>query len=72
VREAAELLGRDPVALGLGGGEDFVLAAALPPSTSFPGLLDCGIFTADPDHRVHTGPHGPAPLAGLAFDHYRV
>jgi thiamine-monophosphate kinase len=73
VRQAAELLGLDPVALALGGGEDFVLAVALPPEVdpTAHALIECGRFTATPDRRVRLTPHGPAPLAGLAFDHFR-
>jgi thiamine-monophosphate kinase len=76
VREAAALLGRDPVELALGGGEDFVLAAALPAGTGrgaspAAGLIDCGTFTATRERRVHLTPAGPAPLTGLAFDHFR-
>jgi thiamine-monophosphate kinase len=71
VAEAAALLGRDPAALALGGGEDFVLAAALPRAADLGGVLDCGRFTADPGVRVHETPAGPRPLAGLAFDHFR-
>jgi thiamine-monophosphate kinase len=73
VRQTAELLERDPVALALGGGEDFVLAVALPAEVD-PAALDlveCGRFTATPDRRVRLTPDGPAPLAGLAFDHFR-
>jgi thiamine-monophosphate kinase len=72
VREAAALLGRDPVELALGGGEDFVLAAALPAHAGGAGLTRCGTFTATPDRRVHLTPEGPAPLTGLAFDHFRT
>jgi thiamine-monophosphate kinase len=71
VAEAAALLGRDPVALALGGGEDFVLAAALPRAADLGGVLDCGRFTADPGVRVHETPAGPRPLAGVAYDHFR-
>jgi len=71
VAEAAALLGRDPVELALGGGEDFVLAAALPRAADLGGVLDCGRFTADPDRRVHETLAGPVPLAGLAYDHFR-
>lgn len=74
VRQTAELLERDPVALALGGGEDFVLAVALPAGVD-PAALDlveCGRFTATPDRRVRLTPDGPAPLAGLAFDHFSV
>jgi thiamine-monophosphate kinase len=74
VRRTAELLERDPVALALGGGEDFVLAVALPaeadPATL--ALVECGRFTATPNRRVRLTPDGPAPLAGLGFDHFRV
>jgi thiamine-monophosphate kinase len=71
VREAAALLGRDPVEMALGGGEDFVLAAALPAGAAA-GLIRCGTFTATPDRRVHLTPEGPAPLTGLGFDHFRT
>ena len=70
VREAAALLGRDPAELALGGGEDFVLAAALPPGADLPGVTTCGRFTGQPGRRVRTGPAGTAPLAGLGFDHF--
>ena len=71
VREAAALLGRDPAGLALGGGEDFVLAAAVPPAAVPPGTVACGRFTADPARRVHLTAAGPLPLAGLGFDHFR-
>jgi thiamine-monophosphate kinase len=74
VRETAELLRRDPVVLALGGGEDFVLAVALPAEVDPAGLglVECGSFTATPYRRVRLTPTGPAPLAGLAFDHFRL
>jgi len=72
VAEAAALLGRDPVELALGGGEDFALAAALPRTADVGGVIDCGTFTARPGRRVHLTPAGDAlPLAGLAYDHFR-
>ncbi len=71
VAEAAALLGRDPLELALGGGEDFVLAAALPRTADLGGVLDCGRFTPDPATRVRMTRDGPAPLAGLAWDHFR-
>jgi thiamine-monophosphate kinase len=71
VAEAASLLGRDPAELALGGGEDYLLAAALPPTADLGGVLDCGRFTAEPHRRVRLTPAGPRPLAGLAFDHFR-
>jgi thiamine-monophosphate kinase len=71
VAEAAALLGRDPVELALGGGEDFVLAAALPRTADLGGVLDCGRFTPDPATRVRLTGSGPKPLAGLAYDHFR-
>jgi thiamine-monophosphate kinase len=71
VAEAAALLGRDPLELALGGGEDFVLAAALPRTADLGGVLDCGRFTGDPSIRVRLTRRGPAPLAGLAWDHFR-
>ena len=71
VAEAAALLGRDPLELALGGGEDFVLAAALPRTADLGGVLDCGRFTPDPSTRVRVTRSGPAPLAGLAYDHFR-
>jgi hypothetical protein len=57
--------------LALGGGEDFVLAAALPRAADLGGVLDCGRFTPDPGHRVRVTRDGAAPLAGLAWDHFR-
>jgi thiamine-monophosphate kinase len=72
VAEAAALLGLDPLALALGGGEDFVLAAALPRAADLGGVLDCGRFVPDPAVRVRVTRDGPRPLAGLAFDHFRV
>jgi thiamine-monophosphate kinase len=71
VAEAAALLGHDPLLLALGGGEDFVLAAALPRAADLGGVVDCGRFTADPATRVRITRDGPAPLAGLAYDHFR-
>jgi len=71
VAEAAALLGRDPLELALGGGEDFVLAAALPRTADLGGVLDCGRFTPDPTRRVRVTRDGPVPLAGLAWDHFR-
>jgi thiamine-monophosphate kinase len=70
VAEAAALLGRDPVELALGGGEDFVLAAALPRAADVGGVVDCGRFVADPARRVRQTQAGPRPLAGLAYDHF--
>jgi thiamine-monophosphate kinase len=69
--EAAALLGLDPVELALTGGEDYVLAAALPPGTTVPGVTVCGRFTADPTRRVHHTATGEHPLAGLSYDHFR-
>ncbi|HEV8650654.1 MAG TPA: thiamine-phosphate kinase [Actinomycetes bacterium] len=72
VAEAAGLLGRDPVELALGGGEDFALAAALPRTADVGGVIDCGTFTGRPDRRVRlTGAGAALPLAGLAYDHFR-
>jgi thiamine-monophosphate kinase len=71
VAEAAALLGRDPLELAIGGGEDFVLAAALPRAADLGGVLDCGRFTADSSTRVRVTRGGPVPLAGLAWDHFR-
>ena len=72
VADAATLLGRDPVELALGGGEDFALAAALPRSADVGGVIDCGTFTDRPERRVHLDLTGAAhPLAGLAYDHFR-
>ncbi len=73
VAEAAGLLGRAPVELALGGGEDFALAAALPRTADVGGVIDCGTFTDRPDRRVHLTVAGEAlPLAGLAYDHFRA
>jgi thiamine-monophosphate kinase len=71
VPETATLLGLDPLELALGGGEDFVLAAALPRAADLGGVLDCGRFTADPTQRVRVTRAGPRPLTGLAWDHFR-
>src|SRR5215217_1239600 len=71
VVQAAGLLGLDPLALALAGGEDFVLAAALPRAADLGGVLDCGRFVADPAQRVRMTRSGPMPLAGLAYDHFR-
>jgi thiamine-monophosphate kinase len=71
VVQAAALLGLDPLALALAGGEDFVLAAALPRAADLGGVLDCGRFVADPAQRVRMTQSGPMPLAGLAYDHFR-
>jgi thiamine-monophosphate kinase len=71
VAEAAALLGHDPIELALGGGEDFVLAAALPRTADLGGVLDCGRFTPDPARRVRVTRTGEAPLKGLAWDHFR-
>jgi thiamine-monophosphate kinase len=71
VAETATLLDFDPLALALGGGEDFVLAAALPRTADLGGVLDCGRFTPDPSTRVRLTRAGPMPLSGLAWDHFR-
>jgi thiamine-monophosphate kinase len=71
VAEAAGLLGLDPVELALGGGEDYVLAAALGAGVLVQGAQECGRFTADPARLVRLGPAGARPLAGLAWDHFR-
>jgi thiamine-monophosphate kinase len=71
VAEAAALTGLDPLELALGGGEDFVLAAALPRTADLGGVLDCGRFTPDPTTRVRITSAGVMPLAGIAYDHFR-
>jgi thiamine-monophosphate kinase len=71
VAEAAGLLGLDPLELALGGGEDFVLAAALPRAADLGGVLDCGRFTPDPGQRGRLTASGRRPLSGLAYDHFR-
>jgi thiamine monophosphate kinase len=71
VVQAAALLGLDPLALAMAGGEDFVLAAALPRAADLGGVLDCGRFTADPAQQARMTQSGPMPLAGLAYDHFR-
>jgi thiamine-monophosphate kinase len=71
VAEAAGLLGLDPLQLALGGGEDFVLAAALPRTADLGGVLDCGRFTSDPGQRVRLTGSGRRSLSGLAYDHFR-
>jgi thiamine-monophosphate kinase len=72
VAETAALVGLDPLELALGGGEDFVLAAALPRTADLGGVLDCGRFTADPGQRVRLTAGGRRPLSGLAYDHFRA
>ena len=72
VTETATLLDLDPMSLALGGGEDFVLAAALPRTADLGGVLDCGRFSPDPGRRVRVTRAGDAPLAGLAWDHFRA
>ena len=72
VTGTAALLGLDPLELALGGGEDFVLAAALPRAADLGGVLDCGRFTADRDERVRVTRSGRQPLDGLAYDHFRA
>jgi len=49
-----------------------VLAAALPPTVTVPGVTVCGRFTQDPTRRVHRTATGEFHLAGLAFDHFRA
>jgi thiamine-monophosphate kinase len=71
VTETAKLLGVDPVELALGGGEDYVLAAALPRTAEVPGVIDCGRFLEDPEARVRRTRTGTQPLEGVAFDHFR-
>ena len=70
VAEAAGLLGLDPLELALGGGDDFVLAAALPRATDLGGVLDCGRFTSDPGRRVRLTAGCQRPLSGLAYNHF--
>jgi thiamine-monophosphate kinase len=70
VAQAAALLGLDPLELALGGGEDFVLAAALPRAADLGGVLDCGRFIPDPGTRVRLTATGQRPLTGLAYDHF--
>ena len=70
VAETAALLGRDPLELALGGGEDFVLAAALPRAADLGGVLDCGRFIPDPGTRARLTTTGQRPLTGLAYDHF--
>jgi thiamine-monophosphate kinase len=71
VAETATLLDLDPMALALGGGEDFVLAAALPRTADLGGVLDCGRFVSDPSTRVRVTAGGRVPLAGTAYEHFR-
>jgi thiamine-monophosphate kinase len=76
VAEAAALLGRDPVELALGGGEEFVVAAALPHAAGdVAGVSECGTFTDAPVHGPGRGVRrtagGAIPLGGLAYQHFR-
>ncbi|MBX6388494.1 MAG: thiamine-phosphate kinase [Frankia sp.] len=69
VREAARLLGADPLTWLLAGGEDHALVATLPPGAPTPpGCHQIGTVTGGApgvlvDGRPYTGPRG--------FDHYR-
>lgn len=80
VPETAAFLGVDSLDLALGGGDDYVLAVALPPEVAraaagdpaLAALTVCGTFTDDPGHRVSRGPVGERPLAGRGHDHFRV
>lgn len=72
VAETAKLLGVDSIELALGGGEDYVLAAALPRHVDVPGVIDCGRFLEDSQVRVRRTRGGSRPLSGVAFDHFRV
>jgi thiamine-monophosphate kinase len=71
VAEAARLLGRDPAELALAGGEDYVLAAAVPRTVDVGGVIDVGAFVPDPGRRVRAARGAASPLAGLAWDHFR-
>jgi thiamine-monophosphate kinase len=72
VAETAALLGRDAATLGIGGGEDYVLAASLPRHADVPGVIDVGTFVGDPARRVRVARGAATPLAGLAWDHFRT
>lgn len=67
-----ERLGRGPLALALGGGEDYVLLFALPPGARPPGRLGCrriGEITAS-RRLVLLGEDGRRrPLPALGWDH---
>jgi thiamine-monophosphate kinase len=76
VREVAELLGRDPLELALGGGEDYELAIAIP-ATRVPPLASAlaptpltpvGELVGDELVVVVEG--GRIPLEGLGFEHF--
>jgi thiamine-monophosphate kinase len=78
VAEAAALLGRDPLELALGGGEDFVLAAALPPAADVAGVIECGAFVSAAAYgpgrgarRTAAGTLLPLDGEGLAYQHFR-
>jgi len=71
VAEAARLLGRDPAELALAGGEDYVLAAAVPRAVEVGGVIDVGAFVPDPARRVRVTRGATSPLAGLSWDHFR-
>jgi thiamine-monophosphate kinase len=71
VAEAAAHLGCDPAQLALGGGDDYVLAAAVPRAVEVGGVIDVGSFVADPARRVHVARGVASPLAGVSWDHFR-
>lgn len=64
-------LGEDPLALALGGGEDYVLLFTLPPGTPSPAGFPCrriGSITAS-RRRLLTAAGGSSPLPDLGWDH---
>jgi len=69
--ELCERLGRDPLALALGGGEDYVLLVALPPGARPPERLGCRrIDEMTPGRRLTLVEDGRRrPLPSLGWDH---
>jgi thiamine-monophosphate kinase len=82
VREVAAVLGEDPLALALRGGEDFELCCTAPPGTLTPlsdefrarfdlDLTRVGVMTPEPALRLVQVDGSEALLAPQAFDHFQ-
>ncbi len=72
--ELAGRLGSEPLALALGGGEDYALLFALPPRARPPAAFRCravGRVTAG-EALTLVGPRGRRPLAPAGWDHLRA
>jgi thiamine-monophosphate kinase len=82
VREVAAVLGEDPLALALRGGEDFELCCTAPPGTLTPlsdefrarfdiDLTRVGVMTPEPALRLVQVDGSEALLAPQAFNHFQ-